>query len=286
MATPGCALQELDLSCTGLSTAEGEAAAHARGGAVALLAAALRGCACPLRALQLGGNQLRDADALVLAEALRERATSALATTNAAAEADATAPATASAAAMGAPMQPRPPSDLRQPRLDLSTNALSSEGLSALRALCEVVAPFQRPLCERTFVGFDKCVYGAAADEHALYLAHGGGPVVKIRTDDWKESGRFEGHADDVNCVALHGELLLSGSDDYSIKLWRTALGPAGESGCIASLTGHEARVWCVVATDEHIYSCGADKAIIAWSMAEAKRGTSTQVVQGNRVGQ
>ena len=134
------------------------------------------------------------------------------------------------------------------------------QGLSALRALCEVVAPFQRPLCERTFVGFDKCVYGAAADEHALYLAHGGGPVVKIRTDDWKESGRFEGHADDVNCVALHGELLLSGSDDYSIKLWRTALGPAGESGCIASLTGHEARVWCVVATDEHIYSCGADK--------------------------
>ena len=74
------------------------------------------------------------------------------------------------------------------------------------------------------------------------------------------------------------GELLLSGSDDYSIKLWRTALGPAGESGCIASLTGHEARVWCVVATDEHIYSCGADKTIIAWSMGEARRGTSTQV--------
>eukprot|EP00964_Phaeocystis_antarctica_P066249 scaffold40016_cov100-Phaeocystis_antarctica.AAC.2 len=165
-------------------------------------------------------------------------------------------------------------------RLDLSTNALSTEGLTALRAVCEVAAPFQRPLCERTFVGFDKCVYGAVADEHALYLAHGGGPVVKIRTDDWKEAGRFEGHADDVNCVALHGELLLSGSDDYSIKLWRTALGPAGESGCIASLTGHEARVWCVVATDEHIYSCGADKTIIAWSMAEARRGTSTQVAQ------
>jgi hypothetical protein len=38
--------------------------------------------------------------------------------------------------------------------------------------------------------------------------------------------------------------------------------------------------VWCVVATDEHIYSCGADKTIIAWSMAEARRGTSTQVAQ------
>jgi hypothetical protein len=160
MATPGCALQELDLSSTGLSTAEGEASAHCRGGAVHLLAAALRGCACPLRALQLGGNQLRDGDALVLAEALRERSASALATsalattalatsaalatTTAAAEDDATAPAAAAAAAaaaMGAPLQPRPPSGLRQPRLDLSTNALSSEGLSALRALCEVVAP-------------------------------------------------------------------------------------------------------------------------------------------------
>ena len=57
-------------------------------------------------------------------------------------------------------------------------------------------------------------------------------------------------------------------------------LSPAGEGGCVASLAGHKARVWCVVATDEHIYSCGADKTIIAWSMPDARRGTSTQLTQ------
>ena len=50
LATPGCVLQLLNLSCTGLlAAAEGEAAPHARGGSVALLAAALRVRACPLR---------------------------------------------------------------------------------------------------------------------------------------------------------------------------------------------------------------------------------------------
>ena len=176
---------------------------------MALLAAALRGCVCPLRELQLGGNQLRDADAVVLAEALRERASAAAAATAApaaaapdaapaaaaitaadAAATDATAAPAAAAPAATAPaaastsaeaLLPQPPSTTMLPlRLDLSTNALSTEGLTALRAVCEVAAPFQRPLCERTFVGFDKCVYGAVADEHALYLAHGGGPVTEL----------------------------------------------------------------------------------------------------------
>ena len=35
--------------------------------------------------------------------------------------------------------------------------------------------------------------------------------------------------------------------------------------------------VWCIAATDEHIYSCSADKSIIIWSMDDAKRGIATQ---------
>ena len=64
-------------------------------------------------------------------------------------------------------------------------------------AVCEVAAPFRRPNLGFTLtltlsltltptptptatlaLAHTRCVYGAAADEHALYLAHGGGPVA------------------------------------------------------------------------------------------------------------
>lgn len=102
-------------------------------------------------------------------------------------------------------------------------------------------------------------------------------PPSQVALSDWKELGRFEGHSDDTNCLALHKEHLVSGSDDYSVKLWRTATSAAGEGCCVATLAGHEARVWCVLATDECIYSCSADKTILVWSMADAQRGLATQ---------
>ena len=103
---------------------------------------------------------------------------------------------------------------------------------------------------------------------------------TQVSLAEWKEVGRFEGHSDDTNCLSLHGSYLISGSDDYTVKLWHTAASAAGEGSCVATLVGHEARVWCVLATDEHIYSCSADKSIVVWSMADAKRGLATQTAQ------
>jgi WD40 repeat protein len=97
---------------------------------------------------------------------------------------------------------------------------------------------------------------------------------------DLRRLASLQGHSDDTNCIALHDGLLLSGSDDYTLKVWSTALSPAGEGPCIATLAGHEARVWSVVATDEHIYSCSADKSIVVWSLPDARRGVSTVVAR------
>ena len=36
--------------------------------------------------------------------------------------------------------------------------------------------------------------------------------------------------------------------------------------------------MWCVLATEEHIFSCGADKTIAVWSVADALRGVATLV--------
>ena len=59
----------------------------------------------------------------------------------------------------------------------------------------------------------------------------------------------------------------------YFIQVWDKAIGAAGESNCRATLTGHEARIWCVVAREGRIYSCGADKTIIVWGAEDALRG-------------
>jgi Ran GTPase-activating protein (RanGAP) involved in mRNA processing and transport len=191
-------------------------AGYAREGVVELAQALRR--STRLATLDLRGNHMRDEEAKQLADALQER---------------------------------RGRGELPSLTLDLSTNSLSAEALEPLRELTSLTAIFQKPLRLRTMVFLEKCVYGAVADAHALYLAHGGGPIVKISSSEWKEGpARFEGHGDDTNCVALHGDRhLLSGSDDYCVKLWERGVGggDAGELSCVATLAGHEARVWCVV---------------------------------------
>jgi len=241
LIAPNCTLVTLGLSATQLCGRDSDASYVGDG--VALLASALRRSRAPIVQLRLSGNLMRDAEASSLRVALAEREAS----------------------------------GCKRLALDLSTNSLSSARLADVSQLCSLTAAFQKPLCERIFVGFDKCVYGAVSGDDAIYMAHGSGPIAKVSLSEWKELGRFEGHSDDTNCLALHKDHLLSGSDDYTVKLWRTATSAAGEGCCVATLTGHEARVWCVLATDEYIYSCSADKTILVWSMADAQRGMATQ---------
>ena len=242
---PTCQLRSLGLASVQLCGRDGDAAYVGEG--LSMLASALRRSRAPLEALKLSGNAIRDAEAAMLASTLAERRTRG-----------------------DAPFS-----------LDLSTNSLSSSRLASLAALCPLKAAFQRPLCERTYVGFDKCVYGAATTDEAIFLAHGSGTIVKVSLSEWKELGRYEGHTDDTNCLTLHGDdLLLSGSDDYTVKLWSTSLSSSGEGACLATLSGHEARVWCIVASDEYVYSCSADKSIVVWSLDDARRGVSTQLAR------
>jgi WD40 repeat protein len=244
LCAQGCAMRTLRLKATQLCGRDGDAGYVSD--AFSMLCDALRECSAPLQHVCLSSNLIRNSEAAQLGAMLTERR------------------------AAGRPRL----------SLDLSTNSLSSSTLGELYALCALTASFQKPLCDRTFLGFDKCVYAAATDEHAIYLAHGGGPIIKVSLTDWKELGRLEGHTDDTNCIHLHGDMLVSGSDDYSVKLWTTELSAAGEGHCLATLSGHEARVWSLTATDEHIYSCSADKRILVWSMADAKRGVATQLAR------
>lgn len=85
-----------------------------------------------------------------------------------------------------------------------------------------------------------------------------------------EETGRclrvLKGHSDSVFAVALSedGSLLVSGSQDKSIRVWNVASGE-----CIRVLTGHTEGVReIVIGADKRIYSACADGTIRVWSLA------------------
>ena len=60
----------------------------------------------------------------------------------------------------------------------------------------------------------------------------------------------------------------------------RGELAQSAEPSCVATLAGHEARVWCVTADESRIFSCGADRSITVWCAAAARSGRALQLAQ------
>ncbi|MBU7583001.1 MAG: serine/threonine protein kinase [Nostoc sp. TH1S01] len=77
----------------------------------------------------------------------------------------------------------------------------------------------------------------------------------------------FRGHASDVNSVAFapNGQILASGSDDQTIKLWNLATGTE-----ISTLKGHLKWIWAIAFhPDGKILASGsADQTIKLWNLA------------------
>jgi WD40 repeat protein len=45
--------------------------------------------------------------------------------------------------------------------------------------------------------------------------------TIKVwSTDTWVCENTLEGHRDNVNSLLMHGDKLLSGSDDKSVRVW------------------------------------------------------------------
>ncbi|OCQ90436.1 serine/threonine protein kinase [Nostoc sp. MBR 210] len=80
----------------------------------------------------------------------------------------------------------------------------------------------------------------------------------------------FRGHASDVNSVAFapNGQILASGSDDQTIKLWNLATGTE-----ISTLKGHLKWIWAIAFhPDGKILASGsADKTVKLWNLATAE---------------
>ncbi|KAI3448071.1 hypothetical protein Pfo_004736 [Paulownia fortunei] len=130
--------------------------------------------------------------------------------------------------------------------------------------------------------------------EHALTslaVSHAAGAVYAGSSDGlvrfWEREKRFmtyggvlRGHKQAVLCLAAGGNLVLSGSADKSICVWRRDVG--GVHACVAVLRGHEGPVKCIAvekdtSTAEEdecekrwiVYSGSLDKSVKIWRVSE-----------------
>jgi len=84
------------------------------------------------------------------------------------------------------------------------------------------------------------------------------------RTDDLDV---LQDHSGAINCMAVSedGSILVTGSDDNTIRIWTSK---APRCDCIGILAGHENYITCVVIEEIFVISGSVDKTVRKWDMA------------------
>jgi WD40 repeat protein len=86
--------------------------------------------------------------------------------------------------------------------------------------------------------------------------------TIKVwSTDTWTCERTLEGHNDRVNSLVVHGDKLISVSDDYTIKVWNTETWV-----CERTLEDHDEPVECLVIHGDKLISGSYDYTIKVWN--------------------
>eukprot|EP00123_Amoebidium_parasiticum_P006996 comp17808_c0_seq1/m.17884 comp17808_c0_seq1/g.17884 ORF comp17808_c0_seq1/g.17884 comp17808_c0_seq1/m.17884 type:complete len:535 (-) comp17808_c0_seq1:55-1659(-) len=105
-------------------------------------------------------------------------------------------------------------------------------------------------------------------DEHLV----SGGADSNLRLWSFSDAKMhiLRGHTDVVNCVQLCGKKAVSGSDDYTIRLWDLAA-----HSCLRVLEGHMGEVMCVQMAHETLMSGSLDNTVKIWKPCAEKCTTT-----------
>ncbi|XP_029027506.1 F-box/WD repeat-containing protein 7-like isoform X2 [Betta splendens] len=95
------------------------------------------------------------------------------------------------------------------------------------------------------------------------------------RKGDAREPMVLKGHDDHViTCLQFSGDLIVSGSDDNTLKVWSAVSGK-----CLRTLTGHTGGVWCSEMTAATVISGSTDRTLRVW---DAEGGDCVHTLYGH----
>ncbi|XP_037615029.1 F-box/WD repeat-containing protein 7-like isoform X2 [Sebastes umbrosus] len=95
------------------------------------------------------------------------------------------------------------------------------------------------------------------------------------RKGDTREPMELKGHDDHViTCLQFSGDLIVSGSDDNTLKVWSAITGK-----CLRTLTGHTGGVWCSQMTVATVISGSTDRTLRVW---DAESGECVHTLYGH----
>ncbi|KAM6949132.1 uncharacterized protein FYW47_015519 [Aplochiton taeniatus] len=83
------------------------------------------------------------------------------------------------------------------------------------------------------------------------------------RSGDARTPKVLTGHDDHViTCLQFSGDIIVSGSDDNTLKVWSALTGQ-----CLRTLSGHSGGVWCSQMTDSVVISGSTDRTLRIWEV-------------------
>ncbi|TNM93928.1 hypothetical protein fugu_002104 [Takifugu bimaculatus] len=95
------------------------------------------------------------------------------------------------------------------------------------------------------------------------------------RSGDALEPTVLKGHDDHViTCLQFSGDLIVSGSDDNTLKVWSSVTGK-----CLRTLTGHTGGVWCSQLLGATVISGSTDRTLRVW---DATSGECVHMLHGH----
>uniref|UniRef100_A0A8C7WM47 F-box domain-containing protein n=1 Tax=Oryzias sinensis TaxID=183150 RepID=A0A8C7WM47_9TELE len=95
------------------------------------------------------------------------------------------------------------------------------------------------------------------------------------RKGDTGEPMVLKGHDDHViTCLQFSGDLIVSGSDDNTLKVWSVVTGK-----CLQTLTGHTGGVWCSQMAVATVISGSTDRTLRVW---DAESGECVHTLYGH----
>jgi WD40 repeat protein len=114
---------------------------------------------------------------------------------------------------------------------------------------------------ERTLEGHTDSVESLAVHGDKLISGSDDCTIKVWSTDTWTCERTLEGHTGGVDCLVVHGDKLISGSSDNTIKVWSTDTWT-----CERTILGHDNIVWSLVIYGDKLISGSGDNTIKVWS--------------------